>query len=251
MQTTSQPKALTSRDRDYLASTLALTSEFRQLSTEWKNAVNQGTPALKSARTSVIRAVAELSGIVDQLHEIISRMTSIRLKLFEAIQRASPPDTPSLQSILKSQADAKQADLIAQERRERYKAENPSDSEPESEPDLSNMGTKTLGYIPARELIRHFIPGTQATPMDLVQYLDHVLGQTLDEIELKESILEALETIQQLKDSGEEDLPALLDQQLTNMTLLWELEPYLETVPERNEVEGQLGIVSWQMEKVK
>ena len=185
------------------------------------------------------------------VQDIISRMSSIRLKLLEAIQRASPPDTPSLQSILKSQADAQQAEQVAQERRDRYKAENPSDSEPESEPDLSNMGTKTLGYIPSRELIRHVIPGTQATPMDLVCYLEHVLDQTLDEIELKESILEALETIQQLKDSGEDDLPALLDQQLTNMTLLWDLEPYLETVPERNEVEGQLGVVSWQMEKVK
>ncbi|KAF8987814.1 hypothetical protein BGZ52_002560 [Haplosporangium bisporale] len=95
------------------------------------------------------------------------------------------------------------------------------------------------------------ISGTTATPVQLSSYVQHVFDQILDEMALKESILEALETMATLKDSGEEDLPTLLDQQLTNMTLLWELEPYLETVPERNEVEGELGILSWQMEKVK
>ncbi|GJJ73443.1 hypothetical protein EMPS_05801 [Entomortierella parvispora] len=248
---TPQPKALTSRDRDYLASALALATEFRQLSTEWKNAVNQGSVALKSARTSAVRAVADLTVIVDQLQDILSRMSSLRLKLIEAIQKASPPDTPSLRSILQSQVDKQQAEILAQERRDRYRSENPDDSEPESEPDLSNMGQKTLGYIPSRDLIRHVIPGTLATPIDLMGYLDHVVDQTMDEMELKESLLEALETIRDLKDSGEDELPSLLDQQLTNMTLVWELEPYLETVPERNEVEGQLGIMSWQMEKVK
>ncbi|KAF9990454.1 hypothetical protein BGZ75_001633 [Mortierella antarctica] len=100
-------------------------------------------------------------------------------------------------------------------------------------------------------LIHHIIPGTQATPLAMSAYMQYVFDQMLDEMALKEGILEALETISQLKDSGEDDLPPLLDQQLTNLVLLWELEPYLETVPERNEVEAALGVVSWQMEKVK
>ena len=201
--------------------------------------------------SKILSNIAFIGGYCS-VQDILSRMSSLRLKLLEAIQRASPADTPSLRSILQSQADRQQAEILAQERQDRYRLENPDDSEPESEPDLSDMGIqKTLGYMPSRDLIRQVIPGTMATPIDLVAYLDHVLDQTMDEMELKESVLEALETIRDLKDSGEDDLPTLLDQQLTNMTLVWELEPYLETVPERNEVEGQLGIMSWQMEKVK
>jgi len=106
-------------------------------------------------------------------------------------------------------------------------------------------------YTPPAHLAHTVISGTATTPVQLSSYVQHVFDQILDEMALKESILEALEMMATLKDSGEEDLPTLLDQQLTNMTLLWELEPYLETVPERNEVEGELGILSWQMEKVK
>ncbi|KAG0314561.1 hypothetical protein BGZ97_009164 [Linnemannia gamsii] len=133
--------------------------------------------------------------------------------------------------------------------------DNDTDSDSESEEkgeEGDDPAQKTVwGYVPPPTLIHELIPGTMATPLAMSAYTQHVFDQILDEIALKESILEALETIGELKDSGADELPPLLDQQLTNMVLLWELEPYIETVPERNEVEGSLSVLSWQMEKVK
>ncbi|KAG0206791.1 hypothetical protein BGX33_007216 [Mortierella sp. NVP41] len=275
------PKALTNRDREYLASTMAQTTEFRQLSTEWKASVTQGATALKSARTSVVRATADLTEVVDQLQDIVARMNGARLKLVSTIQRASPAGIMGVETILKTQEEARMeaaeaalAKLQKEKRRARRLRrhaglpsssdgssdddDDESDSESESEAGEGEDGEeeeptpKTVwGYVPPPTLIHELIPGTQATPLEMSAYTQHVFDQILDEMALKESILEALETILELKDSGADELPALLDQQLTNMVLLWELEPYLETVPERNEVEGSLGVLSWQMEKVK
>ncbi|KAF9284361.1 hypothetical protein BGZ68_004769 [Mortierella alpina] len=263
-QQASSPKALTSRDRDYLALIMAMTTEFRQLSTEWKACITKGVAALKSARTSVIRALADLTAVVDQLQEIATRMNRTRLKLIATIQRASPPGIMGTDAILKTQEEAKQAAAAALEK-QRLKDEEAESSDTESDSDSddkenSHMSAEAAetpdpptiyGYVPPPALVHHIIPGTQATPLAMSAYMQHVFDQMLDEMALKEGILEALETISQLKDSGEDDLPPLLDQQLTNLVLLWELEPYLETVPERNEVEAALGVVSWQMEKVK
>ncbi|KAF9967189.1 hypothetical protein BGZ70_010468 [Mortierella alpina] len=263
-QQASSPKALTSRDRDYLALIMAMTTEFRQMSTEWKANITKGVAALKSARTSVIRALADLTAVVDQLQEIATRMNRTRLKLIATIQRASPPGIMGIDAILKAQEEAREAAAIEKQRQEDDEAERDSDSdsdyeekshrstEAEAEAEAETAETPTIyGYVPPPALVHHIIPGTQATPLAMSAYIQYVLDQILDEMALKEGILEALETMSQLKDSGEDDLPPLLDQQLTNLVLLWELEPYLETVPERNEVEAALGVVSWQMEKVK
>ncbi|KAF9942338.1 hypothetical protein BGZ67_002060 [Mortierella alpina] len=260
-QQTSSPKALTSRDRDYLALIMAMTTEFRQLSTEWKACITKGVAALKSARTSVVRALADLTEVVDQLQEIATRMNRTRLKLIATIQRASPPGIMGTDAILKAQEEARQqaavaaAAAIEKQRQKDEEAESDSDSDSGDEEAAEAAETPEpptiYGYVPPPALIHHIIPGTQATPLAMSAYMQYVFDQMLDEMALKEGILEALETISQLKDSGEDDLPPLLDQQLTNLVLLWELEPYLETVPERNEVEAALGVVSWQMEKVK
>lgn len=165
---------------------------------------------------------------------------------------------------MKTQEEAKQAAALEKQRLE---DEDAGSSDSESDREDIHMSVEAAaeaaeaaetsdpptiyGYVPPPALVHHIIPGTQATPLAMSAYMQHVFDQMLDEMALKEGILEALETISQLKDSGEDDLPPLLDQQLTNLVLLWELEPYLETVPERNEVEAALGVVSWQMEKVK
>ncbi|KAF9373192.1 hypothetical protein CPB97_000748 [Podila verticillata] len=243
--------ALTSRDRDYLASTLALTTEFRQLSGEWKSCIVTGSTALKSARASVTRAVTDLTEVVDQLQSIVSKMNTARQKLITTLQRASPPGAVGLEAAMEAQIKAAQEKAEEEEKLRIRAAErlasgwNSDDEEEEEEKYVVPV------YTPPAHLVHTVISGTTTTPVQLSSYVQHVFDQILDEMALKESILEALETMATLKDSGEEDLPTLLDQQLTNMTLLWELEPYLETVPERNEVEGELGILSWQMEKVK
>ncbi|KAK3837498.1 MAG: hypothetical protein J3R72DRAFT_194813 [Linnemannia gamsii] len=275
-----ESKALTNRDREFLTLTMAQTTEFRQLSTEWKACITQGATALKSARTSVIRATADLTEVVDQLQDIVARMNEGRQKLITTIQRASPAGIMGVEAILKSQEEARieAAEAVLKKlekekrraRRLRRRAGIPpssqssdDDSDDYSDSDSDEEGggqegeeeepaTKTVwGYVPPSTLIHEIIPGTMATPLAMSVYTQHVFDQVLDEMALKESILEALETIAELKDSGADELPAILDQQLTNMVLLWELEPYLETVPERNEVEGALSVLSWQMEKVK
>ncbi|KAF9135120.1 hypothetical protein BGX30_011660 [Mortierella sp. GBA39] len=279
----SSPKALTNRDREYLTLAMAQTTEFRQLSTEWKACITQGATALKSARTSVIRATADLTGVVDQLQEIVARMNEARQKLISTIQRASPAGIMGVETILKTQEEERVAAAEAEvkrlekekrrARRLRRRAGLPSSSDSddsdddddddgddsdseaegqEGEGEDEEPAQKTVwGYVPPPTLIHEIIPGTMATPLAMSAYTQHVLDQILDEMALKESILEALVTIGELKDSGADELPALLDQQLTNMVLIWELEPYIETVPERNEVEGALSVLSWQMEKVK
>ncbi|KAF9904847.1 hypothetical protein EC991_002275 [Linnemannia zychae] len=276
-----EPKVLTNRDREFLSQTMTQTTEFRQLSTEWKACITQGATALKSARTSVIRATADLTEVVDQLQDIVSRMNEARQKLLSTIQRASPAGIMGVEAILRSQEEARvEAAEAALKKLEKDKrrarklrrragipassqsSEGESDDDDDTDSDSEGEGEggeegeepagKTVwGYVPPSTLVQETIPGTMATPLDMSAYTQHVFGQILDEMALKESILEALETIAELKDSGADELPAILDQQLTNMVLLWELEPYLETVPERNEVEGALGVLSWQMEKVK
>ncbi|KAF9169526.1 hypothetical protein BGX21_006298 [Mortierella sp. AD011] len=188
-------------------------------------------------------------------------MNKSRRKLINMIQQASPPGIMGINAILKAQEEARVAAEIERQKKEN-RADSDSDSDSESdqkngdndeEGDTapSSQTTITRGYVPPPELVHTIIPGTKATPLDMFSYMDHVFEQALDEIGLKESILEALHTIGAAKNSGEDELPALLDQQLTNMTLLWELEPYVETAPERNQVEERLGVVSWQMENVK
>ncbi|KAF9179199.1 hypothetical protein BGZ51_007151, partial [Haplosporangium sp. Z 767] len=231
-------------------------------STEWKSSISQGIVALKSARTSVVRALADFTVVIDQL-----RMNRIRLKLITTIQRASVPGIMGVDAILQAQKEEEEEAIAAAAREDSdLDSDKDSDSNPgynqnqnkeddDGKQDDLSMATATStfrrGYVPSPELLRYIIPGTQATPMAMSAYMQHVFDQVLDEMALKESILEALETIAEIKDSGEDELPPLLDQQLTNMLLLWELEPYLETVPERNEIEGALGVHSWQMEKVK
>jgi len=196
-------------------------------------------------------------------------MNRIRLKLITTIQRASAPGIMGVDAILQAQREEEEETIAAAARKDLdsdLDSDEDSDSDPrynqsldkedddDEQSDLSMTATASTirtGYVPPPELLRYIIPGTQATPMAMSAYMQHVFDQVLDEMALKESILEALETIAEIKDSGEDELPPLLDQQLTNMLLLWELEPYLETVPERNEVEGALGVHSWQMEKVK
>ncbi|KAF9548999.1 hypothetical protein EC957_004991 [Mortierella hygrophila] len=233
-------------------------------STEWKACITQGATALKSART---------------LQEIVARMNEARQKLISTIQRASPAGIMGVETILKTQEEERVAAAEAEvkrlekekrrARRLRRRANLPSssdddysdddDSEDDSDSEAEGQegedeepAQKTVwGYVPAPTLIHEIIPGTMATPLAMSAYTQHVFDQIMDEMALKESILEALVTIGELKDSGADELPALLDQQLTNMVLIWELEPYIETVPERNEVEGSLSVLSWQMEKVK
>ncbi|KAF9438854.1 putative electron transfer flavoprotein subunit [Entomortierella beljakovae] len=215
-------------------------------STEWKSCITQGLTALKSARTSTVRAIEDFTAVVDQVQDIASRMTRIRQKLINTIQQASPPGIMGIEAILKAQEEARE---IA-EAKEKNDEEMDSDSEEEQETD-SMSKTTFRGYVPPPELVNTLIPGTKATPLDMFNYIDHVLKQALDEVSLKEGILEALYTISEAKDSGEDELPPLLDQQLTNMILLWELEPYVETAPERVQFEESLGVVSWQLENVK
>ncbi|KAF8943499.1 hypothetical protein BGZ47_005386 [Haplosporangium gracile] len=273
------PKALTNRDREYLTLAMAQTTEFRQLSTKWKACITQGAAALKSARISVVRAIADLTEVVDQLQDIVARMNETRQKLISTIQRASPAGIMGVEIILKTQEEERVAAAEAEvkrlekekrwARRLRRRAGLPSSSDDdesdddddtdsdseaggqEGEGEEESMQKTVWGYVPPPTLVHELIPGTMATPLAMSAYTQHVFDQILDEMALKESILEALETIGELKDSGADELPVLLDQQLTNMVLIWELEPYLETVPERNEVEGALSVLSWQMEKVK
>ncbi|KAG0077098.1 hypothetical protein BGZ92_002111 [Podila epicladia] len=247
----SSTKALTSKDRDYLASTLALTTEIRQLSGEWKGCIVTGSTALKSARASVTRAVADLTEVVDQLQSIVLRMNTTRQKLLTTLQRASPLGVMGLEAAMEAQIKAAQ-EKSEEEEQLRIRAERLANGDTDSDDDEEEEEKYVVPvYTPPAHLVHTPITGTTATPVQLSSYVQHVFDQILDEMALKESILEALETMAALKDSGEEDLPTLLDQQLTNMALLWELEPYIETVPERNEVEGELGVLSWQMEKVK
>ncbi|KAG0212982.1 hypothetical protein BGX28_005223 [Mortierella sp. GBA30] len=200
------------------------------------------------------------------VQDITTRMSKTRLKVVAMIQRASPPGVMGIDAILKTQEEARQTAILEQQKQEDSGSDPDTDN---SDPDTDNsdhddqrstqstlatatsVPSTTYGYIPPPTLIYHIIPGTQATPLAMSTYIQHVFDQALDEMALKEGILEALETIAELKDSGEDELPPLLDQQLTNMVLLWELEPYLDTAPERSEVEATLGVVSWQMEKVK
>ncbi|KAF8985465.1 hypothetical protein BGZ46_004058 [Entomortierella lignicola] len=204
----------------------------------------------------MVRAIEELTAAVDQIQDIVVRMNRIRRKLINIIQQASPPGIMGIDATLKAQEEARIAAEI-----EKQKGESRVDSDIDSDSSLDECSSKEdpvsptvtpiRGYVPPPELVHTVIPGTKSTPLAMSGYIDHVLEQALDEIGLKNSILEALHTIAAAKDSGEDELPALLDQQLTNMILLWELEPYLETVPERNQIEEALGVVSWQMENVK
>ncbi|KAI1306694.1 hypothetical protein EDD11_004697 [Mortierella claussenii] len=204
-------------------------------------------------------------------------MNRIRQKLIMMIQLASPPGIMGIDAILKAQEDARlTAELAAQRKSNRRDIDSECGSDMDSDNDHENgdgsgrgsssstqqqegdeaeasveTAPTTRGYVPSPALIHHLIPGTQASPLGMSAYTQHIFEQALDEVGLKESILEALETIGALKDSGEDELPTLLDQQLTNLVLLWELEPYTETAPERALVEEKLGVVSWQMENVK
>ncbi|KAF9416421.1 putative electron transfer flavoprotein subunit [Podila epigama] len=240
----------------------------RRPSGEWKNCILNGVTALKSARTSVIRAVTDLTTVVDELQGILTRMNSTRQKLITTIERASPPGIMGLTAIMELQEQVAQERTLEQEK-QRIRAaqrladgiDSESESESESKDNNGDDGEEEEEeeeekyvvpvYRPPPSLIHQQITGTMATPLQLSSYVQHVYDQIVDEMALKEALLEALETMAALKDSGEDELPPLLDQQLTNTTLLWELEPYLETVPERNEIEGELGVLSWQMEKVK
>ncbi|KAF9320317.1 hypothetical protein BG003_006512 [Podila horticola] len=201
---------------------------------------------------SVTRAVADLTEVVDQLQSIVSRMNTTRQKLLTALQRASPTGVMGLEVAMEAQIKAAQ-EKAKEEEQLRIRAVRLANGDTDDDDDDEEQEEKYVVpvYTPPAHLVHTLITGTTATPVQLSSYVQHVFDQILDEMALKESILEALETMATLKDSGEEDLPTLLDQQLTNMTLLWELEPYMETVPERNEVEGELGVLSWQMEKVK
>ncbi|KAI8599767.1 hypothetical protein EDD21DRAFT_378981, partial [Dissophora ornata] len=262
--TANATKALTSRDRDYLAKTLAVTTEFRQLSAEWKTCITQGAVAIKSARTSVVKAIEDLTAAIDQLQDIVTRMSKLRRKLMAAIQQASPPGIMGIDAILIAQEEARLAEEAERQLKQSISdsgldAESMYEAESDKSDDMAAndgdssaaSGSPTVwGYVPPPTLVHHAIPGTQATPVDMWAYTQHVFDQALDEIALKESILEALETIAELKDSGDDEMPTLLDQQLTNMVLLWELEPYIETVPERNEIERALGVISWQTESM-
>lgn len=179
-------------------------------------------------------------------------MNTTRQKLLTALQRASPTGVMGLEAAMEAQIKAAQ-EKAKEEEQLRIRAVRLANGDTDDDDDDEEQEEKYVVpvYTPPAHLVHTLITGTTATPVQLSSYVQHVFDQILDEMALKESILEALETMATLKDSGEEDLPTLLDQQLTNMTLLWELEPYMETVPERNEVEGELGVLSWQMEKVK
>ncbi|KAF9976536.1 hypothetical protein BGZ73_008372 [Actinomortierella ambigua] len=93
------------------------------------------------------------------------------------------------------------------------------------------------------------IPGTQTSALALfTEYMDPTWQQHLDELAFKASgILPSLETIGALKDSGADDLPPLLDSQLTNLVLLWELEPYRDGKEDSSARESRLGVVEWSM----
>ncbi|KAG0316256.1 hypothetical protein BGZ99_006969 [Dissophora globulifera] len=196
------------------------------------------------------------------VQELVTRMSQLRQRLIALLQEASPPGIMGIDAILKAQEEEKVR--LAETQREKEQAgssddgsaDDSNDADDNNKNDDNDDGTippasVVWKYVPAPTLVYHAIPGTQATPLDMWTYTQHVYDQALDEMALKESILEALETIAALKDSGDDELPPLLDQQLTNMTLLWELEPYVETAPERSGVEDALGVVSWQMENVK
>ncbi|KAG0301351.1 putative electron transfer flavoprotein subunit, partial [Dissophora globulifera] len=223
------------------------------------------SPSRSDARNttrSAIRAIDDLTQALDQLQELVNRMSQLRQRLIALLQEASPPGIMGIDAILKAQEEEKVR--LAETQREREQAGSSdddstgdsNDADDNNKNDDNDDGTippasVVWKYVPAPTLVYHAIPGTQATPLDMWAYTQHVYDQALDEMALKESILEALETIAALKDSGDDELPPLLDQQLTNMTLLWELEPYVETAPERSGVEDALGVVSWQMENVK
>ncbi|KAF9923532.1 putative electron transfer flavoprotein subunit [Linnemannia zychae] len=244
-----------------------------------------GLMALSSSagpgHSAVVKAITDLTEVVDQLQDIVTRMNEGRQKLISTIQKASSAGIMGLEAVLQTQEETRQVEAEAE--LQRIKKENRrarklcrragvssevidisdsesnddddddscSDSEAEADEDDQIKEKTVWGYVPPPSLLHELIPGTTATPLAMSTYTQHVFSQIMDEMALKESILEALETIGELKDSGADELPAILDQQLTNMVLLWELEPYIETVPERNEVEGALGVLSWQMEKVK
>ncbi|KAG0224745.1 hypothetical protein BGX31_007875 [Mortierella sp. GBA43] len=179
------------------------------------------------------------------VQDVVTRMNRTRLQLIAHIQLTAPPGTMGIDAILKAQKDAHDEAEVAMD------LEQPgADSSDTKRHDRVPVAA-TGSYVPPAFLLHHIIHGTQATPIDMVKYIQHVFDQVLDEIALKESILEALETIAESKDSGEDELPPLLDQQLTNMLLLWELEPYVETAPERSLIEGSLGVLSWQLETLK
>ncbi|KAF8933241.1 hypothetical protein BGZ58_006490 [Dissophora ornata] len=195
----------------------------------------------------------------------LPRRSKLRRKLMAAIQQASPPGIMGIDAILIAQEEARLAEEAERQLKQSISdsgldAESMYEAESDKSDDMAAndgdssaaSGSPTVwGYVPPPTLVHHAIPGTQATPVDMWAYTQHVFDQALDEIALKESILEALETIAELKDSGDDEMPTLLDQQLTNMVLLWELEPYIETVPERNEIERALGVISWQTESMK
>ncbi|KAG0000257.1 hypothetical protein BGZ65_004528, partial [Modicella reniformis] len=198
--------------------------------------------------------------------DIVARMNRTRQTLIAHIQLATPPGIMGIDAILRAQKDKDEEKVGPAMELKEESIESEDNGLYTSRPNIGlvvkdgNDGrseakslctTAVTGYLPPPSLVRHVIPGTQATPIDMFRYIQHVIDQTSDEMALKESILEALEAIEELKDSGDVDLPLLLDQQLTNMALLWELEPYTETAPERHEVEGPLSVVSWQMESVK
>ncbi|KAG0227764.1 hypothetical protein BGW42_002734 [Actinomortierella wolfii] len=95
------------------------------------------------------------------------------------------------------------------------------------------------------------IPGTQTNALILFSdYIDPTWQQCVDELALKSSgILTSLETIASLKDSGADDLPPLLDSQLTNLILLWELELYRDVKENAMARESRLGVVEWKLAK--
>ncbi|KAF9168491.1 hypothetical protein DFQ26_006650 [Actinomortierella ambigua] len=95
------------------------------------------------------------------------------------------------------------------------------------------------------------MPGTQTSALALfAEYMDPTWLQYLDELSFKSSgVLPSLETIAALKDSGADDLPPLLESQLTNLVLLWELEPYRDGKEDVKARESRLGVVDWKMAK--
>ncbi|KAG0242022.1 hypothetical protein BGW41_005005 [Actinomortierella wolfii] len=200
--------------KEYLATLLRIASEFRQLTIDWTNFLDQGAEALRSARISPVRAVASLNTVVDQLQAIVDNMTRTRDQYLTTLQQ--PPTLPS-SLLLPSQSPS-------------------SSSSPSSTP------------ITVTDLK---IPGTQTNALILFSdYIDPTWQQCVDELALKSSgILTSLETIASLKDSGADDLPPLLDSQLTNLILLWELEPYRDVKENAMARESRLGVVEWKLAK--
>ncbi|KAG0268578.1 hypothetical protein DFQ27_006357 [Actinomortierella ambigua] len=201
--------------KEYLAKFLRIASDFRQLTIEWNDCIDQGAEALRSARISPVRAVASLDAVINQLQAILEKMTQTHDSYLVTLQR--PPTLPP-SIVLPSSS---------------------SSSSPSSAfPNVSILADLQM-------------PGTQTSALALfAEYMDPTWLQYLDEFSFKSSgVLPSLETIAALKDSGADDLPPLLESQLTNLVLLWELEPYRDGKEDVKARESRLGVVDWKMAK--